>query len=209
MSESIKAVVFDLGGVLIDWNPLYLYRKLLPDEDAARKFLAEICTPAWNGQFDAGKPFAQGVAELSARHPQHDALIAAFHARWPEMLGGPIEDTVAILEELRQSGMALHAISNWSAETFPHALERFAFLSHFEVTIVSGEHKLAKPDPAIFELFLRQAGLPAGACVFIDDNADNVAVAASLGFQAVRFHDADGLRRDLQTLGLLSAQPAL
>ncbi|MGJ4858456.1 HAD-IA family hydrolase [Labrys sp. La1] len=209
MANPIKAVVFDLGGVLIDWNPLYLYRRLLPDEERARRFLAEVCTPAWNGQFDAGKPFAEGVAELSAQFPHHGELISAFHTRWSEMLGGAIEGTVAILEELRRQDVALHAISNWSSETFPIAAERYAFLSHFEVLIVSGERKLAKPDPAIFELFLREAGLPASACVFIDDNAENIATASHLGFKAIRFSDPEALRRDLGTLGLLGVQSAV
>lgn len=208
VADPVKAVVFDLGGVLIDWNPLYLYRQLLPDEESARRFLAEVCTPAWNGQFDAGKPFAEGVAELSAEFPHHGELISAFHTRWPEMLGGAIEGTVAILEELRREPVALHAISNWSAETFPFAAERFGFLGHFEVLVVSGERKLAKPDPAIFELFLREAGLPASACVFIDDNADNIATASRLGFKALRFRDPETLRRDLGELGLLRVQPA-
>ncbi|WP_348535996.1 HAD family phosphatase [Labrys sp. LIt4] len=209
MADSIEAVVFDLGGVLIDWNPLYLYRRLLPDEEAARRFLAEVCTPAWNGQFDAGKPFAEGVAELSAEFPHHGELISAFHTRWPEMLGGAIEGTVAILEELRRAEVALHAISNWSSETFPIAAERYAFLSYFEVLIVSGERKLAKPDPAIFELFLQETGLSATACVFIDDNAENIAAASRLGFKAIRFRDPETLRRDLGALGLLSAQSAV
>ncbi|WP_245443257.1 HAD family hydrolase [Labrys okinawensis] len=209
MADSIEAVVFDLGGVLIDWNPLYLYRRLLPDEEAARRFLAEVCTPAWNGQFDAGKPFAEGVAELSAEFPHHGELISAFHTRWPEMLGGAIEGTVAILEELRRAEVALHAISNWSSETFPIAAERYAFLSYFEVLIVSGERKLAKPDPAIFELFLQETGLSATACVFIDDNAENIATASRLGFKAIRFRDPETLRRDLGALGLLSAQSAV
>ncbi|MFT4130147.1 HAD family hydrolase [Labrys sp. (in: a-proteobacteria)] len=205
MADPIKAVVFDLGGVLIDWNPLYLYRQLLPDEESARRFLAEVCTPAWNGQFDAGKPFAEGVAELSGEFPHHGELISAFHTRWSEMLGGAIEGTVAILEELRREEVALHAISNWSSETFPIAAERYAFLSHFEVLIVSGERKLAKPDPAIFELFLQETSLSPRDCVFIDDNAENIATASRLGFKAIRFRDPETLRRDLGELGLLNS----
>jgi 2-haloacid dehalogenase len=203
MQNPIKAVVFDLGGVLIDWNPLHLYRQLLPDEATAQRFLDEICTPDWNRQMDAGRPFAEAVAELAGRHPQHEALISAFHTRWPDMLGGAIEGTVAILDELHRERVALHAISNWSAETFPVARERYPFLTRFDVLIVSGERKLAKPDPAIFELFLAEAGLLPGECVFIDDNAENIATAAQLGFHAIRFHDPGQLAAELRQLGLL------
>ncbi|CAM5775304.1 hydrolase [Labrys miyagiensis] len=203
MESSIKAVVFDLGGVLIDWNPLYLYRQLIPDEVEAQRFLADICTPEWNRQMDAGRPFAEAVSELSGLYPHHEALISAFHTRWPDMLGGVIEGTVAILDQLHREGVALHAISNWSAETFPIARERYPFLAHFGVLIVSGERKLAKPDPAIFELFLAESGLEANACVFIDDNADNIATAAALGFRAVHFHDPSSLAARLREFGLL------
>lgn len=207
VASAIKAVVFDLGGVLIDWNPLYLYRRLLPDEETARRFLAEVCTPDWNGQFDAGRPFADGVAELAGQHPHHAELISAFHTRWPEMLGGAIDGTVEILAQLHRDGVPLHAISNWSAETFPVAVERYPFLSLFDVVIVSGERKIAKPDPAIFELFLEEAGLQAKDCVFIDDNADNIDTASRLGFHAIRFRDPATLRETLQSLGVLGSWP--
>jgi len=203
VANPIKAVVFDLGGVLIDWNPLHLYRKMLPDEESAQRFIAEICTPDWNRQMDAGRPFADCVAELVDLHPGQEELIAAFHKRWPEMLGGPIEGTVEILEALRKDGVTLHAITNWSAETFPIGVERYPFLGFFDVRIVSGEHRLAKPDPAIFELFLRESGLKAPDCVFIDDNSDNIDTASRLGFHAIHFQNPDRLADELRSLGLL------
>jgi 2-haloacid dehalogenase len=201
---AVKAVVFDLGGVLIDWDPRYLYRKLLADEAEVEEFLATICTPEWNIEQDRGRPFAEAVAELSARHPAHAANIAAFHERWPEMLGGDIPGAVELLAELRATGLPLYALTNWSAETFVLARERFEFLDWFDGLLVSGEERIIKPDPAIFQLLLDRFGLDAGATLFVDDSEANVAAADALGFDAVRFRDPDRLRRDLAERGLLS-----
>jgi 2-haloacid dehalogenase len=204
---AVKAVVFDLGGVLIDWDPRYLYRKLLADEAAVEEFLATICTPEWNTEQDRGRPFAEAVAELSERHPAHAANIAAFHERWPEMLGGDVPGTVELLAELRATGVPLYALTNWSAETFALALERFEFLDWFDGLLVSGEERIVKPDPAIFQLLLDRFGLDAGATLFVDDSEANVAAADALGFDAVRFRDPDRLRRDLAERGLLDGGP--
>lgn len=198
-------VVFDLGGVLIDWNPAYLYRKLLPDDAAVSAFLAEVCTSTWNEQFDGGKPFAEGVAELSQLHPQHGPLIEAYFERWPEMLGGPISGTVALLERLKAGGVPVHAISNWSAETFPRAQALYPFLGGFDVLVVSGREKLIKPHRPIFDLFLERAGVAASDCLFIDDNAANIATAASLGFHTEHFRHPDALEARLVSFGLLPA----
>ena len=156
---AVKAAVFDLGGVLIDWDPRYLYRKLLADEAAVEEFLATVCTPEWNAEQDRGRPFAEGVAELVERHPAHAAAIAAYHERWPEMLGGDIPGAVELLAELRATGVPLYALTNWSAETFVLARERFEFLDWFDGLLVSGEERMIKPDPAIFELLLDRFGL--------------------------------------------------
>ncbi|WP_434026079.1 HAD family hydrolase [[Pseudomonas] boreopolis] len=199
---SIDTVVFDLGGVLIDWDPRHLYRQLFDDHDAMERFLADICSPQWNLQQDAGRPWREAVAELSARHPAHAALIAAYHARWPEMLAGEIPGSVAILHELRERGLRLYALTNWSHETFPVARERFPFLRWFEGILVSGEERLIKPDPAIFRLLLSRYGIAPQRAVFIDDAPHNVAGAAAEGLHAVRFRDAAQLRRDLAALGL-------
>ncbi|WP_434212135.1 HAD family hydrolase [[Pseudomonas] boreopolis] len=199
---SIDTVVFDLGGVLIDWDPRHLYRQLFDDHDAMERFLADICSPQWNLQQDAGRPWREAVAELSARHPAHATLIAAYHARWPEMLAGEIPGSVAILHELRERGLRLYALTNWSHETFPVARERFPFLRWFEGILVSGEERLIKPDPAIFRLLLSRYGIAPQRAVFIDDAPHNVAGAAAEGLHAVRFRDAAQLRRDLVALGL-------
>ena len=199
----VKAVVFDLGGVLIDWDPRYLYRKLLADEAAVEEFLATVCTPEWNAELDRGRPFAEGVAELVERYPEHAAAIAAYHERWPEMVAGDIPGTVEVLAELRAAGMPLYALTNWSAETFAITRGRFEFLEWFDGLLVSGEERVTKPDPAIFQLLLDRFGLDPTATVFVDDSEANVAAARRLGFDAIRFTGHEELRRELVARRLL------
>jgi 2-haloacid dehalogenase len=196
---AVEAVVFDLGGVLIDWDPRYLYRKLLADEAAVEEFLATVCTPAWNAEQDRGRPFAEGVAELVARHPDQAAAIAAYHERWAEMLGGEIPGTVELLAELRAAGMPTYALTNWSAETFGVARERFAFLDWFCGVLVSGEERLIKPDPRFFRLLADRFGVAPETSFYVDDSEANVAAARRLGFDAVPFTGPEQLRRDLAT----------
>jgi 2-haloacid dehalogenase len=200
---AVKAVVFDLGGVLIDWDPRYLYRKLLADEAAVEEFLATVTTLEWNAEQDRGRSFAEGVAELVERHPAHAAAIAAYHERWPEMLGGDIPGTVELLAELRAAGVPLFALTNWSAETFVYARERFEFLGWFDGVVVSGEERLVKPDPRLFRRLLDRFGLAPEATLFVDDSPANVTAARRLGMDAVRFTDPERLRRDLAGRGLL------
>jgi 2-haloacid dehalogenase len=182
-----RAIVFDLGGVLIDWNPRHMYRKLFDDEDEMERFLSDIATLEWNGRQDAGLRWEDGVAILSAEHPEYADYITAYWKRWDEMLGGPIEGTVEILRRLKSAGCELHALTNWSTETFPIAQERYEFLEWFEHIIVSGEERLIKPDP--------------NECIFIDDSATNVITAAELGFDAIHFTDPEQLARDLASRG--------
>jgi 2-haloacid dehalogenase len=204
---TIKAAVFDLGGVLIDWDPRYLYRKLLADEAAVEEFLATVCTPEWNAEQDRGRPFADAVAELVERYPEHAAAITAYHERWPEMLGGDLPGAVELLAELRANGVPLYALTNWSAETFGIARERFRFLEWFDGVLVSGEERLIKPDPAIFQLLLDRFGLDPATTFYVDDSETNVDTARRLGFDAVRFSDPEQLRRDLRARRML-ARPA-
>ncbi|MBI3504707.1 MAG: HAD family phosphatase [Proteobacteria bacterium] len=196
-------VVFDLGGVLVDWDPRYLYRKLIPDETARERFLAEVCTHEWNVAQDAGRTIAEAVAEALSRHPDKGDLIRAFYDRFEEMMGGPIHGTVDILERLDAKGTPLYALTNWSAETFPIGRRKFDFLKRFRHITVSGELKLAKPDPAIYRHVLAAAGKPAQACVFIDDSPKNVAAANALGFHALHFTGPENLERELAGLGFL------
>jgi 2-haloacid dehalogenase len=200
------AIVFDLGGVLIDWNPRHLYRKLIEDEARMEWFLAEVCHTAWNEEQDRGRSFAAAIEEAAARHPEHRALIAAYFERWEEMMAGPIEGTVRILEELERAGHELHALTNWSAETFPFARDRFAFLDRFESILVSADIGLIKPEPAIFQLLLERIGRAPAECIYIDDNPKNAAAAAALGLDAIAFEDAERLRDGLVRRGLLGGR---
>ena len=203
MTTQVKAVTFDLGGVLIDWNPRHLYRQFFgADEAAMERFLADVCTPEWNAQLDAGRPFAEAVDEVLLAHPDQAELITAYYHRWQEMLGPALEGTVAILREVRAAGYATYALSNWSAETFEVTRRRYPFLDDMDGILISGEVGVGKPDPAIFRMFLARFGLVAGETVFIDDSDRNVATAASLGIVAIQFKGAAQLRVDLRSLGL-------
>ncbi len=200
------AVVFDLGGVLIDWNPRYLYRKLFDDEAAMETFLADVVSPEWNGRQDSGRTWAEAVEVLTREHPEQRDLIVAYWHRWQETLGDAIAPTVAILEELREVGVQLYALSNWSAETFPVARPRYPFLDWFDGIVISGEEKVAKPDPVIFRHLLGRYGLDPAATVFIDDSEANVRAAAAEGMIALRFVDAARLRQELVRFGLLAGR---
>lgn len=200
----LDAVTFDLGGVLIDWNPRYLFRKLFDgDEVAMERFLADVCSPAWNLEQDAGRSWREAVDTLTGTHPEQGDLIAAYDERWAEMLGGPIDGTVEVLADLRRTGTRLAALSNWSAEKFPAARSRYPFLNWFETIVISGEVGICKPDPRIYRHVLGRMGLAAEASVFIDDSAANVQAAGDLGMTALTFRDPATLRADLQDLGLL------
>jgi 2-haloacid dehalogenase len=197
------AVVFDLGGVLIDWNPRYLYRTLFDDEAEMEAFLSEVTTQEWNAKQDAGRAWSEAVDELAALHPARRELIEAYWHRWPETLGGAIEGTVEILRELKARGVHTYALSNWSAETFPLARPRYPFLEWFDGILISGEAKLVKPDPRIFAHLLEKFGLEAGSTIFVDDSGANVRAADEAGLIAIRFEAAEQLRRDLLALRLL------
>ena len=202
------AIIFDLGGVLVDWNPRYLYRTLFDGDEAAMEaFFAEVGFFDWNIGMDAGRPFAEAVAELASRHPRHEALIRAFHEQWPESVAGAIEGTVEILGELRGLGHPLYALSNWSAETFHHAEARFEFLGWFDGVVLSGRLGVLKPDPRIFDAVLEMAGRPVERCLFVDDSETNVTAARRLGFDAVRFTTPAALRDELIRRGILAAAP--
>jgi 2-haloacid dehalogenase len=197
-------VVFDLGGVLVDWDPRYLYRKLLPDDDAVERFLAEVTTSEWNAAQDAGRSWADGVAELTARFPEHAELIDAYHSRWIETIRGQIDESVDILAALRDDGVGLFALTNWSAETFPLAEERFEWLSWFDGVVVSGREGVVKPDPRIYEVLVQRHGLDPSATVYVDDVEANVEAARALGMIGLRFTTPGQLRADLRELGLLA-----
>jgi 2-haloacid dehalogenase len=200
----MDAILFDLGGVLIDWNPRYLYRRHFgADVEAMEDFLARVCAPEWNLEMDAGKPSAEAVAERQRAFPEHAALIAMWKDEWAQMLRDAIPETVQILAELRARGRRLFALTNWSAETFPVAQARFAFLQWFEDIVVSGEVKLVKPDPRIYRLALERNRLRADRTLFVDDALHNVQAARALGLPAIHFQSPQALRAELAQRGLL------
>ncbi|HEY7948154.1 MAG TPA: HAD family phosphatase [Acidimicrobiales bacterium] len=198
-------MVFDIGGVLLDWDPRHLYRQVFDDEQAMEQFLGRICTPQWHEQHDRGASTASSCARLAEAHPEHADEIWAWMTRGEEMVAGTIEDSVEILAELHRGGVACYALSNMEAETFPVRRRRFAFFDLFDGIVISGVEGVAKPDPVIFELLLRRYGLDAGATLFIDDNAENLAPASALGMSTVLFQSPEGLRRSLRHMDLLPA----
>lgn len=201
-----RAVVFDLGGVLLDWNPRYLYRTIFPDnEEEMEWFLGNVCTQDWNATHDEGRPFSDGIAELTQSFPEYANEIAAYRERWPEMLGGSIEETVAMLEKLSDEGVPLYALSNWSSETFQYAAS-YPFMSRFDGQVVSGFEGVKKPAARIFEILIDRYELDPGATFFIDDVVENVEAARALGILAHHFRSPDALDDELRQLGLL--QPA-
>jgi 2-haloacid dehalogenase len=202
---SIDAVVFDIGNVLLDWNPRHLYRKLFADEERMEWFLANICTPAWNLEQDRGRSFAEAVRELVGRHPEWEREIRAFDERWGETIAGEIEGSSELLSRLKNKGVALYAITNFSREKFAQTLTRFAFMREFEGIVVSAHEGLLKPDAAIYRLFLDRYRREASRCLFIDDSARNVEGARQVGMEGVLFSGAAGLVRDLEAFGIIES----
>ncbi len=204
MNSTYNTVIFDLGGVLIDWNPEYLYRKLFTNEVQMRHFLTKVCHADWNREQDRGRPFTEAVRERIERFPEHEANIRRYHERWDEMLGGAIAANAAVLEELHERpDIRLYAITNWSAETFPVAQQRFPFLSYFEDTVVSGDLKLVKPDPKIYQTLLDRQSIVPEQAIFIDDVLENIAGAEALGIHGIHLTTETDLRQKLVALGVL------
>jgi len=199
-----RVVVFDLGGVLLDWNPRHLYRKMFEGDVAAMEaFLADVCSPRWNERQDAGRPFDDAIAELAPKHPDKLHLIRAWRDRFAEMIPGALEDTVDILRDLKSRGVPVYALTNWSWETFPSQRERFAFMQWFDGIVVSGKEGCMKPDARIFGILLDRYGIAAGEAVFVDDNPVNASAAGALGFHGIHFQSPASLRRELASLGLI------
>lgn len=197
-------VIFDLGGVLIDWNPRYLYRKIFSTEKEITWFLENVCTPEWNEQQDAGRSFGEATAELLAKFPEHREAIRAWYDRWEETIGGPISETVHLLGTIRNRKQhRLYALTNWSAETFPWARKAFDFLHWFEGIVVSGEEKMMKPQPAFYRVLLDRYRIQPSSAVFIDDNLENVAGARALGIDGIHFLNPGQLQQELEERGIL------
>lgn len=199
---TIDTIIFDLGGVLIDWNPKYVYREVFNgDEKKVDWFLNNICTSDWNVAHDAGRPLKEGTEILVRQFPEYEDLIRIYYDRWPDMLGGPISDTVNLLKKMKESNKnRLFALTNWSAETFPVALERFGFLQLFEGIVVSGVEKTRKPFHDIYKITLERYKIAPNKAVFIDDNSDNVQAAIECGLQGIHFKNAEQLQKELRAL---------
>lgn len=200
--QTIDTVVFDIGNVLIPWDPRWLFRQLLPDDAAVDRFLHEVDFNNWNRDHDAGQPFAEGIARQGAAFPHYRSLLQAFFDRWEETIGAPIEGSVAIARELRQRGYRTLALTNFSAETFPRALERHPYLAEFEGIVVSGHERLMKPDAAIYRLLCDRYRVDPARAVFTDDSPANVEGARAIGMHAVHFQSPGQLRDDLRRLGV-------
>ena len=199
----INTIVFDFGGVLIDWNPKYVYRKIFNDDVKMKWFLSNVCTNEWNLEQDKGRPFAEGISILKKSFPEHAANIEIFYSQWEQMLKGEVPETVDILKQLKK-GYKIYGLTNWSGETFPIAFKRFDFLQLFDGIVVSGNEKMIKPDKRFFQLLLDRYELKAENCVFIDDSEKNIESAIELGFHAIQFTSPEKLKQDLKFLNLIN-----
>jgi len=200
----INTIIFDLGAVLIDWNPRYMYRTIFSDEAEMERFLTEIVTSDWNEEQDAGRALQEGTEILVAQFPEHEANIRAFYGRWDEMLGEAFLDTVEVFRRLKETGKyKIYALTNWSAETFPVALARFDFLNWFDGIVVSGAEKMRKPTPEFYHLLLDRYQVKAEDALFIDDNHRNILAAEKIGINCIHFTTAERLDAELKQAGLL------
>lgn len=198
----IKNIVFDFGGVLIDWNPRYLYRDVFDDEDAMERFLSDVCSNEWNARVDAGHPTDKATVELQARFPEYHDLIGMYYGQWIRMIGGEIENNTAFLAPLKKRHR-LFGLTNWSRETFAIVLQKYSFFSMFDGIVVSGHEGVTKPDRRIYELLLARYDLKAAESLFIDDNRVNIEAASELGFGTIHLGPGVDLAAELSKRGLL------
>lgn len=200
----INTIIFDLGAVLIDWNPRYMYRTIFDDEAEMERFLAGVTTSDWNEEQDAGRPLHEGTEILVKQFPEHEENIRAFYGRWDEMLGEAFHDTVEIFGQLKESGRyMIYALTNWSAETFPVALARYHFLNWFDGIVVSGEEKMRKPTPEFYHILLKRYDITPEEALFIDDNYRNILAAEKIGINCIHFTSAEQLKKELIRFNLI------
>jgi 2-haloacid dehalogenase len=203
--KRINTIIFDLGGVLIDWNPKYVYKTIFQDEKDMDWFFQNVCTFEWNEEQDAGRTIAEATDFLVKKHPDQEANIRAYYNRWEEMLGGPIEETVEILRELKRNPeLKLYALTNWSAETFPVALNKYEFLHWFDGRVVSGEERIRKPFPELYHRLVNKFSIDPITALYLDDNPRNLVPAKNLGMETIHFQNPEQFRGELSKLGLLS-----
>jgi len=199
----IETIIYDLGGVLIDWNPMYVFEKYFDRTEDRDYFFSNICTSAWNEEQDGGRTIAEGTQLLIEQFPEWEPAIRDYYGRWTEMIKGPIQESVDLLSAIRSNGQyRLYALTNWSAETFPHALQRFEFLSWFEGILVSGEEKTRKPFDDFYYKLLDKYAINKETAIFIDDNLRNVEAGNRLGIRSIQFTNAESLRKSLSEAGI-------
>lgn len=204
MQSSINTIIFDLGAVLIDWNPRHLYRKLFSSEEEMETFLRDVCTSDWNEAQDEGRTLATGTDLLVASFPHHEENIRAYYGRWSEMLAGEIEGTKNILQQLKESGQyKLYALTNWSDETFPIAQAMYPSLHWFDGVVVSGREKMRKPAAAFYQLLLDRYQVAAANALFIDDNERNVIAARAFGIDSILFENPHQLKIELENRSII------
>lgn len=204
MTQTIKAILFDFGNVLIEWDPRHVYRRYFPNDEAAmEQFFQEVNFMEWNAQQDKGRPFVEGIAVLSREFPQYADLIQAYHDNWTESIGSSLQGTVEVMKQLKQSGYFLYGLSNWSAETFPLVRHKFVFFELLDDIILSGEVGQIKPHPEIYRIALKRIGRPASECLFIDDSLANIEQARKMGFVVIHFQSPEQLESELKASGLL------
>ena len=204
MNTKITTIIFDLGGVLIDWNPRYVYRTIFESEEKIDWFFENICTHEWNEHQDAGRSLKEATDELLAKYPEHENEIRAYYDRWEEMLGGPIHETVSILRSLKETNKyKLYALTNWSAETFPVALQRYDFLQWFDGIVMSGEEKTRKPFPEIYQVLLDRFNVNPSEVIFIDDSLRNIEGAKTVGIDSIHFQSSEQLLNELKSQGII------
>jgi 2-haloacid dehalogenase len=202
--NSFNTIIFDLGAVLIDWNQHHLYRKIFKTEEEMEWFLANVCTGEWNEEQDAGRPFEEAVKIQTALFPQFAAEIESFWKRWPEMMAGPIDGTVKIFDALKAKNQyKFYALTNWSAETFPIALNRFEFFKWFDGIVVSGEEKTRKPFPEFYQILFDRYQVNPAEALFIDDSLRNIEAGQKLGLNTVHFQSSEQLKDELLKRNLL------
>lgn len=196
----IKNIIFDFGGVLLDWNPRYLYKSYFNNDEEMEHFLADICNGEWNIRQDAGRPFAEAVKELQSKFPEYAEAIQMYDDDWEKMLKCELPESIDLLKELKFMGYGIYGLTNWSAEKIGYAFANYSFFSLFDGIVVPGVEKVVKPDRKIYEILLERYSLKPGECVFIDDNQDNVDMAKVLGINAIRFDNIGNVKEHLETL---------
>jgi 2-haloacid dehalogenase len=200
--NNINTIIFDFGGVLIDWNPRYMYRDEFEESSAMEDFLSNVCTDDWNLQQDKGRSLAEGTRILENMFPEHAVKIRLYYDRWEKMIKGDIPQNAGLLVKLKEK-YKLYGLTNWSAETFPIVFNRYPFFTLFDGIVISGEEKLIKPDKKIFELTLERYHLEAENTLFIDDNINNIRAAKEMGLATIHIREKTDLKNELHAMGLL------